>query len=112
MPATLEEVIQLIQRGDPRTWESRPCNELDLTFEQAVQVFNEKQISFGESTWLGYGLLNREHELTNLALLLSDQNPYRVVVNTFVFLERLKVPKELTVPSYGNGIKCGNAFQK
>lgn len=83
VPATLEEVIQLIQRGDPRTWESRPCNELDLTFEQAIQVFNEKQISFGESTWLGYGLLNREHELTNLALLLSDQNPYRVVVNTF-----------------------------
>lgn len=81
--ATLEEVIQLIQRGDPRTWESRPSHETALTFEEANLVFENRQIPFTESNWLGYGLINRDREFTNLALLLSDQNPFRVVVNTF-----------------------------
>ena len=30
-----EEVMRIIRRGDPRTWESRPCNQSELTFEDS-----------------------------------------------------------------------------
>ena len=83
VPATLDEVIRIIQRGDPRSWESRAVNETDLTFEQAKRIFDDLQIPFSEGSQLGYGLLNRQREFTNLALLLSDQNPFRVIVNTY-----------------------------
>lgn len=83
VPATLEEVVRLIQRGDPGAWESRPSAEQNLTFEKASEILQENQIPFEEGNRLGYGLYNREREYTNLALLLSDQNPYRVVVNRF-----------------------------
>lgn len=83
VPAKLEEVVQLIQRGDPRTWESRPSAEQSLTFKDASEILQGNRIPFDEGYWLGYGLYNREREYTNLALLLSDQNPYRVVVNRY-----------------------------
>lgn len=81
--ATLEEIMSLIQRGDPRSWESRICNEHDLTFSDSQKVFDSANIPFGETNWLGYGLQNRNREFTNLALLLSDPNPYVVVLNKY-----------------------------
>lgn len=83
VPAALEEILQLIHQGDPRAWESRPCGFTNLTFEQAAQIFTENKIPFGKSNWFDYGLLDHEGESTNLALLLSDQNPHRLVVNAF-----------------------------
>lgn len=81
--ATLDEVMRIIRRGDPRTWESRPCNQSDLTFDDCKRIFDEHGVPFAEANWLGYGLLNREREFTNLALLLSDQNPFRVIINKY-----------------------------
>ncbi len=83
VPATLDEVVRIIQRGDPRTWESRPSNDTNLTFNQSERIFDNLQVPFSETHRLGYGLLNRDREFTNLALLLSDQNPFRVIVNTY-----------------------------
>ncbi|MGN1209754.1 MAG: RNA-binding domain-containing protein, partial [Duodenibacillus sp.] len=81
--ATFDEVMGLIQRGDPRTWESRVCREQNLTFTDAKTVFDAGGIPFEEANWLGYGLQNRNREFTNLALLLSDQNPYPVIINKY-----------------------------
>lgn len=81
--ATLDEVMRIIRRGDPRTWESRPCNQSDLTFEASKKIFEDQGVQFSEATWLGYGLVNREREFTNLALLLSDQNPFQVIINKY-----------------------------
>ena len=81
--ATLEEVMRIIRRGDPRTWESRPCNQSELTFVDSKKIFEDHGIQFSEVNWIGYGLINRDHEFTNLALLLSDQNPFRVIINKY-----------------------------
>ena len=81
--ATLDEVIKIIQRGDPRTWESRPSYATDLTFSEAARIFQEQGVPFTEANWLGYVLQNRDREFTNLALLLSDQNPFRVIINRY-----------------------------
>ncbi len=81
--ATLDEVMRIIRRGDPRTWESRPCNQVELTFEDSKKIFEDHGIPFSEANWLGYGLINPDHEFTNLALLLSDQNPFRVIINKY-----------------------------
>lgn len=81
--ATFEEVMRLVQRGDPRFWEGRVCNEQNLTFDESKEVFESSNIPFGEANWLGYGLQSRSREFTNLALLLSDQNPYAVIINKY-----------------------------
>ena len=81
--ATLDEVMSLIQRGDPRSWESRISNEQNLTFTDSKKIFDSANIPFEEANWLGYGVQNRNREFTNLALLLSDQNPYVVVINKY-----------------------------
>lgn len=88
--ATLDEVIKIIQRGDPRTWESRPSYTTDLTFSEAARIFQEQGVPFTEANWLGYGLQNRDREFTNLALLLSDQNPFRVIINRYSPTEQVE----------------------
>ncbi len=81
--ATLDEVMRIIRRGDLRTWESRPCSQSELTFEDSKKIFEDHGIQFAEVNWLGYGLISRDREFTNLALLLSDQNPFRVIINKY-----------------------------
>lgn len=81
--ANIDEVIKIIQRGDPRSWESRPCNFDDLTFESTEAIFSDNNILFSKSTWLGLGLVDSFQRFTNLALLLSDQCPYRIVINNY-----------------------------
>ncbi len=81
--ANIEEVIRIIQRGDPRTWEMRPSSVSELTLEAAERIFKEMHVRFSEATWLGYGLVNRQKQFTNLAQLLSDQCEHRTMVNTY-----------------------------
>lgn len=81
--ATLDEVIRIIQRGDPRSWEKRPSNTRALTFTEADRIFQSEGVPFSENNWLGYGLIDSTREFTNLALLLSDQNPMIVIVNKY-----------------------------
>ena len=49
VPATLDEVVRIIQRGDPRTWESRPSNDTNLTFNQSERIFDNLQVPFSET---------------------------------------------------------------
>lgn len=81
--ASLEEVFRIIQRGDPRMWESRPSRETALSFDVASQIFERCHVRFDEACWLGYGLRNAQRQWTNLALLLSDQCPHRMNLNRF-----------------------------
>lgn len=81
--AKLEEVFDLIRRGDPRPWETRPCPRQDLEFEDAAKAFRENGIPFGKDYWLGYGLVDKDQNLTNLAQLLSDQNETVVRFNFY-----------------------------
>ncbi|MCF0120552.1 MAG: putative DNA binding domain-containing protein [Duodenibacillus sp.] len=81
--AKLEEVMDLVRRGDPRGWESRTSLEQALTFGQAGKILSAAGIDFSETSYLGMGMLDDDRLYTNLALLLSDQNPKGVAVNYF-----------------------------
>ena len=83
VPANLDEIFELIRRGDQCNWEERPAANQSLTFKTATEILNEGSIPFGEETWLGYGLLNKERLYTNLAYLLSDQNPSLIRLNFY-----------------------------
>lgn len=81
--ATLEEVLQIVRRGNPRDWEGRACGREDLTFRFAAPLLEANGIAFGEVNWLGLGIYDSNRLFTNLAMLLSDQNDKRVSVNAF-----------------------------
>lgn len=83
VPAGLDEIFDLIRRGDRRNWEERPAANQSLTFRTATEILSEAGVPFGEETWSQYGLLNQERLYTNLACLLSDQNPHHIRLNFY-----------------------------
>ncbi len=72
--ATLDEVFELIRRGDRRSWETRPAAGQSLTFTSAATIM----ASFDQESLLGEDRL-----FTNLAALLSDQNQTAARLNFF-----------------------------
>ena len=48
----------------------------DLTFETARRVFREHGVEFSPERYRALGMLARDGFYSNLALLISDQNPY------------------------------------
>lgn len=83
VPASRDEVFQIIRRGDPRTWETRTTAVTELTFDDASRVFAKQNVPFSEANWLGYGIHSRDRRFTNLALLISDQCPARIILNIY-----------------------------
>ena len=81
--ATLEEVLQIVRRGNPRDWESRYCGRNDLTFKFVAAFLESNGIAFEKVNWLGLGIYDSNRLFTNLAQLLSDQSDTRIIVNTF-----------------------------
>ncbi len=75
VPASSDEIICLARHGDPRTWEDRPSPETELTFEEAREAYFR--------FWEDRGLRTNEGAFTNFALLLSDQNPFCLVINMY-----------------------------
>lgn len=81
--AKLDEVFELIRRGDRRNWEARPASNQSLTFTSATQIIEREHLRCDQNNWLGYGLLDENRVFTNLAHLLSDQNPTVIRLNFF-----------------------------
>ena len=81
--ATLEEVLELVRRGNPRNWEARACGWPDLTFKSASEFLKAHGIPFDKVNWPGLGVYDSNRLFTNLALLLSDQNTSKIVLNIF-----------------------------
>lgn len=52
----------------------------ELSFETAQQTFGMRDIDFSRDTQKMKGLLTDDGRVTNLGLLLSDQNPYKVKI--------------------------------
>jgi len=50
--------------------------EQNLTFGYATQIFAEKEVKFGDGQKQSLRLLRTDGRYSNLALMLSDQNPY------------------------------------
>ncbi len=82
-----EEIVSLVRASDPRPWETRPSILQELSFSQASKIFSDHHLSWTENHYLGLGLINGERRFTNLAYLLSDQNPTVVKISFYDTLD-------------------------
>lgn len=87
----------------PRTFESWPCRNQNLTFEQARPFLAKAGMKLDEEEVKSLGLVDRNGSFTNLALIVSDQNPYPVKTGVFEdnYSWKIKVRKDF----YGSVLK-------
>lgn len=82
--ATREEIRELFRKGDPIPYELRISKCQKLTFNDTKKIFEENSVEFSERTMELNGLIDRDDgRYTNLALWLSDQNPYEMRLGFF-----------------------------
>ena len=101
--ASLDSVMEMIRQGDPCSWEKRACGRRDLTFSEATAELETDSAGtlFAEVVRPDTGQHKAETPPSNLALLLSDQNPYGVILNTYDSAGRLtkseKIPGSVLI---------------
>ncbi|WP_042351293.1 RNA-binding domain-containing protein [Bacillus massiliigorillae] len=71
--ASDEAIRQMIKESDGFDFENMRCLNQQLTFQEAKKVFEQQQLTFGDSQLRTLGVVNDEGYYTNVALLLSDQ---------------------------------------
>ncbi len=76
--ASVELIRSMILESDGAAYEERRCANQDLTFTRAAEEFRKAEIEFGPAQQRTLGLTTSEGRYTNLALLLSDQNPFSI----------------------------------
>jgi ATP-dependent DNA helicase RecG len=84
VPASPEQIRQMIKNADGDTFEDLRSLEQDLTFSYCTEVFKEHKVEFGEDKYNVLGIHSRTQGLyTNLGLLLSDQCTHTIKVAVF-----------------------------
>ena len=84
IPATEETVKQMIIKNSNLTYETSVSPNQNLTFNYVSDAFNEINIDIDDNNVKkNLHLFNEDGKFTNLALLLSDQNPFTVKVATY-----------------------------
>ena len=59
-------------------WENQVSKEQDLTFDELSKIAKKKNLEFGPHKFRNLKIINKDGQLTNLGLLVSDQNPIEV----------------------------------
>ena len=84
VPASPEQIRQMIKESDGGTFESMRAIHQDLTFQEAAKTFARYQVDFSEDKYLALGLRNlHDDQYTNLAWILSDQCQHTTKVAVF-----------------------------
>ena len=84
MPATEETVKQMIIKNSNITFETSVANNQNLTFNYIREAFMGINIDINNKNIMkNLFMVDNNGNYTNLALLLSDQNPYTVKVATY-----------------------------
>lgn len=84
VPASSDQIRNMIKVSDGDVFEEMRSLEQDLTFHYAVLAFQKYHVEFGPEKYLNLGLTQHGDGLyTNLAFLLSDQCPYTIKVAVF-----------------------------
>lgn len=84
VPASPEQIRQMIKESDGDTFEEVRSLEQDLTFEAAKTAFKRYGVEFGTEKYRALGITQKSDEIyTNLALLLSDQCPHTTKIAVF-----------------------------
>lgn len=86
-PATVSmgrrDIRRMIREADGDHFETRHAKVQDLTFDAASRFFAARSVEFSEERYRALGLLARDGFFSNLALLISDQNPYALKCAVF-----------------------------
>lgn len=83
VPATDAAIRRMIKETDGDRFETMRCLEQELTFEAAEKEFQSRKVEFGPQQLRTLKLIDSDGLYSNLALLLSDQNPHTIKVAVF-----------------------------
>ena len=83
VPATDAVIRRMIKETDGDRFEAMRSLEQALTFEAAEKEFGLRKIEFGPQQMHTLNLIDNDGLYSNLALLLSEQNPYTIKVAVF-----------------------------
>lgn len=76
--ATDEEIVKMIREYSSYSWEDEVNENQDLHFKYLSIYFEKANLHFDITKYRTLHLINNEGKFTNLALLLSDENPFEV----------------------------------
>ena len=84
VPASPDQIRQMIKESDGDTFEEMRSMEQDLSFEAAANAFKKYGVPFGKDKYRALGITQKSDDLfTNLALILSDQCAHTTKVAVF-----------------------------
>ena len=84
VPASPEQIRQMIKESDGDTFEEMRSMEQDLSFDAAANAFKKYGVPFGAEKYRALGITQKNDELfTNLALIISDQCTHTTKVAVF-----------------------------
>ncbi len=83
VPATDTAIRRMIKETDGDCLETMRCLDQELTFEATEKEFQFRKVEFGPQQMRTLKLVDNDGLYSNLALLLSDQNPHTIKVAVF-----------------------------
>ena len=83
VPASYEQIRQLIKDNDGDIFEEMRSIHQDLTFDAASSSFKKYDVDFGVEKYRTLGVTQAGSQFTNLALLISDQCKHTIKVAVF-----------------------------
>ncbi len=88
VPASYEQIRQMIKEADGDVFEEMRSIQQELTFHSAADAFDRYHVKFEEKKYRVLGITDLSKSLyTNLALLLSDQCQHTIKVAVFADME-------------------------
>ncbi|MCL2077967.1 MAG: putative DNA binding domain-containing protein [Oscillospiraceae bacterium] len=97
VPASFEQIREMIKLTDDDKFESARSLNQELTFGAATVEFNRLGVEFGESQMRSLGIIGTDGLYTNLGLLLSDQCAHSIKFAVFSGVKKgeFKTRKEI-----------------
>ncbi len=83
VPMSRRDIRRAIREADGDPFEARHARRQDLTFIEAERFFKARHLDFSEELYRVLGLYARDGFYSNLALLISDQNPFTLKCAAF-----------------------------
>lgn len=83
VPASDAAIRRMIKETDGDRFEEMRCLNQDLTFDAADKEFSLRNVDFGPQQMRTLKLIDEDGLYSNLALLLSDQNPHSIKAAVF-----------------------------
>ena len=83
VPASFEQIREMIKLTDGDKFEAARSLIQDLTFWETAEEFKRCSVAFGDSQMRTLGLIGADGLYTNLGLLLSDQNTHTIKFAVF-----------------------------